>query len=599
MARLDDDLPKLPAAKRAALLRYLMPPTLVRSAWAPRGAAHRAAAADDTSTCGAQNTPAKLTGVWTVIETPHVSVWYLLHSATGKTNAHRIAAAIEGQIWPKLTGGFRRPLSDATAPCQGGLNGKLDVFVASSGPDFGKEIIAGGAGGLTMHLQLPGPFAGCMAEPAWMLVPEDVSRSTLAHEFMHAVQAAYARCQGNGYPEWVEGTADWAMWFVYPQDQNRAVPDSPSQLWNPNFETVVPFGAPPGSLGYIRGYTWWPFWMSLSRAAGGGKVSSPVPLARLFEASGSGSLSLDDLIKAAAGTSVKDAWKRYDVERWNVGPVGRPGSPIRSGFRQWYGITAMPGGHSVNEEKLALGSLATRTFDWFGASPGQKPATTRYRWLTFADKAAREIIVQPGNPGGAPGLVIQAFLRLGDGTWRIEDWTDRKTVNLCRDQPAGDVQEMILAYANATTQGPDTAPIASTVQLRNTCGFPKRFEGTWTRVYTWPGRGSWTETITGKASFVRSSVFPPGGGRDQLSPVRPRERHRVVDRVGVERVRDVQRQRQRTGDGRHVVRHSDLAHAREGHRAPRGSEPRAQAVLLLDPRRSGSAEGADVQRGEL
>jgi hypothetical protein len=42
-----------------------------------------------------------------------------------------------------------------------------------------------------------------------------------------------------------------------------------------------------------------------------------------------------------------------------------------------------------------------------------------------------------------------------------------------------------------------------------TCPFPTRFDGTWTRIYANPSRGSWTETIRGTATFVRNPLFPP------------------------------------------------------------------------------------------
>jgi hypothetical protein len=214
-----------------------------------------------------------------------------------------------------------------------------------------------------------------------------------------------------------------------------------------------------------------------------------------------------------------DAWKRYDVERWNDPPVGQPGSPVRTGFKQWYGINLRPQDFSVKTKDERLDAKATLFDSDALAIDKVEPAATVYRWLKFPDANVHKIDVHPNTTKAAgAGFVIQAFLKLADGTWRIEDWTSRDDVQLCRDRAAENVQEIVLAYADATTQGAALPNVRGTVQLARTCGLPARLDGTFTRVYTAPSTmGTWKETINGNVSFVRDPTFPLEA--DQLSSV--------------------------------------------------------------------------------
>ena len=54
---------------------------------------------------------------------------------------------------------------------------------------------------------------------------------------------------------------------------------------------------------------------------------------------------------------------------------------------------------------------------------------------------------------GVPGPVVQAFLKLKSGRWRLEDWSDESEVTLCRDEAAENVTELIVATSNALATG--------------------------------------------------------------------------------------------------------------------------------------------------
>jgi hypothetical protein len=101
------------------------------------------------------------------------------------------------------------------------------------------------------------------------------------------------------------------------------------------------------------------------------------------------------------------------------------------------------------------------------------------------------------------------MIKLASGKWLLEDWSNRRDVTFCRDRPDQDVVKLIIASSNASATGEPLGLAENTVTASNTCPLPTRYDGTWTRIYTDPTQGSFTETIHGTAAFVRSPLFPP------------------------------------------------------------------------------------------
>jgi hypothetical protein len=137
------------------------------------------------------------------------------------------------------------------------------------------------------------------------------------------------------------------------------------------------------------------------------------------------------------------------------------------------------------------------------------PQAASFQHVTFPDPNLRQIVFTNGM-FGRPGQRVDAWMRLADGSWKVADWSADKTT-LCRDKADEDVQELYIVSENVAVSG-DGIPAGNMLHVlegNNTCGFPQRYDGTWTRVYTDTTRGTWKETITGSASFLRNSVFPP------------------------------------------------------------------------------------------
>jgi hypothetical protein len=129
-----------------------------------------------------------------------------------------------------------------------------------------------------------------------------------------------------------------------------------------------------------------------------------------------------------------------------------------------------------------------------------------YHRVDIPDPLVKEIRFT-NDLAGKPGAHVDALLHLADGSWKLADWTSSKEVTLCRDRPGEDVRGLVIVSTNTGTT--PLGAFTHTLRVAPTCPFPKRFDGTWTRIYTWPSRGTWKETIVGKATYTRNTIFPP------------------------------------------------------------------------------------------
>ncbi len=161
---------------------------------------------------------------WNQIVTAHAIIWYqtagdpipglggsFATPAQTAAAANNLAVAVEN-IWTQETGLFQRaPLSDSAAPCNGG-NGKFDIYVT-------RESLAARA---QTVLYPPGGSY----RPAYIWVAPDSAstpqsaRDVLAHEFFHAISAAFKLARGPHEYDWLdEATANEMIDYVYPTDQ--------------------------------------------------------------------------------------------------------------------------------------------------------------------------------------------------------------------------------------------------------------------------------------------------------------------------------------------------------------------------------------------
>ena len=459
----------LPAADQAALAPFFIQPRYRQSAWGPlaRASSRRPARTSDTDPCSGLES---VSGGWAGVETPHAWFWYRPASSGANARARALAAQFTSKIWPTLTGAFKPVEDSAGSACDPAGDARIDIYLTPPG-----NAVLGSAGGVAPVIPLGDP---CGPLPSFVIIPENATRWTLAHEFMHVIQWAYRACERH--PAWVEGTATWAGDYVYKNDQGE-------HRWKTALASpfVSMLAADSES-----GYNAWPFWYSLAKKD---KVDG---VKRVFNALATQNFA--GALEAGPSDGLREAWKRYAVERWNASPIGSGGFPVAQSFKKWDSFNTKPGGVPV--ENVSLGGAKTKTFEL--ATSTQGPLTTWFNRVKISDGRVRHVKFE-NKDFGKPGAVVQAFFKLANGRWRLEDWSDRSSASFCRDRPNENVVELVIASSNASPRGAPLGAVKHTLVAKNRCGLPARFDGTWTSVYTDPGRGSWRVIITGTATFVR------------------------------------------------------------------------------------------------
>jgi hypothetical protein len=507
----------LPLSVKKQVLPFFVPPSVPGSAWQVPGrntrirrAAGKASAAASGADCSGYDSLEKGIGSkhagddsypWAPVPTSdHKAIfWYgtvkdpkLKHLEVEERAAAEKYASVFPYIWKTLTKEFGQPQSDAKEPCYHGPDGRLDIYVGNGLI----EINGGRHTSSILAITVPYPKAGkfCTNRPAWIMARAGLTPFGLAHEFMHVLQFShrYVTCDPPiGW--WDEGSAHWAGDFVYPDD---------------NFQRGWPeMVADPLATNLVNtDYGGWPFWMMLQRTQGTGVLRS------IFAQLGS-QKSVQAVNAAIPGGYAKQI-PLYYLAAYNQSPVGDAGFEIPQSFAvwdKWNQTPAIPAGQTIS-----LGSEPADTLLLKSQRTDGFPALSvgAYHRVDIPDKNVKEIKFT-NDLADKPGAHVDAMLHMADGSWKLADWTGKKTVTLCRDIAGQNVSNLVIVSTN-TSQSALPA-FTHTLRVANGCGFPTRFDGTWTRVYTWSDEGSFKETINGNATLLRASEFPPEA--DQLSAV--------------------------------------------------------------------------------
>jgi hypothetical protein len=496
----------LPAGVKKQVLPFFVPPRGQGSAWAPAPKkkkshskhGHTRAAAGATLDCRgyAKLDVGHYSGnlyPWRGVPTSDgkAIVWYQVNAdlkqveAQDQATARRYAKELP-KIWTKLTKEFGAPLSDGNERCYHGPDGRYDVYVDSAVVEI-ESRFAKGVQALTIPYPANGTGTSCSHRPSWITIRNDLSNWALAHEFMHALQFSHrtAACDGP-VAWWTEGGATWAGDFVYPDD-NREQRDWPELVKSPLAQQLT-----------NTAYEAWPFWMMLQRTQGTGvlraifaSLATKPPIAAVNAA-----------IPGGYATQIP----RFFLHDFNQSPVGDAGFAIPASFAAWDNFKQTP--DLPASTTMSLGSLPADTLAMSSQRTDGFPALSvgAYHRVDIPDPLVKEIRFK-NDLAGKPGAHVDALLHLADGSWKLADWTSSNEVTLCRDRPGEDVRGLVIVSTNTGTTS--LGPFTHTLRVTPTCPFPKRFDGTWTRTYTWPSRGTWKETIVGKATYTRNTLFPP------------------------------------------------------------------------------------------
>ncbi len=437
-----DAWPTLPAKLRKQLAPLLAPPAQARSAPKRKKKARRSQ--DLEGDC--------------VIDSYKDIDWRSMRAPGGKVIVHwdperpgdagpaRRIAAYAAEAWThhkRVMG--REPLSDAKVPCFHGPDGALDIYIRPNIPR---------ANAVTMPsaMRTVGTPA-CDGMPSFILTEPTGSQSlslkfTVAHELFHAFQNAYVESAGCADYSWFdEGTANWAAHGVYPDDQSEHLFDS--QLRFPDSEVTS------------SDYDSWVFALWMQKRFGEGSIRTAYQqFAKLASIPG---------VDKAIGTWRKN-YLDFARHGWNQKPY--------TSFLDWDKLATIPQGlnRPIAESRLFLAGQKQRTaYQRVGIAPHAR----NYHPYALTDPKIREITYKNPFPND-PDHRVGAILFLRDGTTRFDEWSGRRTVRYCRDNPAQDIEKFVVVSANSRPNKPFSGGWlegTGELALKDACEtFPWRFE---------------------------------------------------------------------------------------------------------------------------
>ncbi|MGH2736451.1 MAG: CARDB domain-containing protein [Actinomycetota bacterium] len=514
----------LSAQGQAGLAPFLAPPAYEGS-WAEPVAPPARAAAGPID-CTGRDTPPAIDSDWAFKETAHTKIWYRTVDVEGasasesESVAGQIAGAIE-HIRTEVTTLFGTEAPpDFLEACNGG-DDRLDVYVM---PVSGLRAVT-----------VPFP-PGDKLVPSFMVVDasaatdEKRTRDIVAHEFAHTLHiGAYDYHEDTRLYRWLEeATANWVIDHIYPDD-NVIEHDyaakyltHPGKFVNP-IEEQLAFGGENGYEDYL-------FLLHVARKFG------PQHIKAIWDGV-IASNSIDAVDDAIPG-GWKERWPDFALWAWNrtgvdfleqldAIPWGLPTEDLISLGAQFPGnphsATQWPGRLDVELEgkkkrafNFGIGRVVyTRAINYsYFTFPDDRVRSVKLKYFSFNDLLEEEEWALRAAEFGK----VQAWMRLADGSTRVEDWTHETEVELCRDRATEDVQELVLLY----TYSEPTTEIAGLsfsqgyeprehedklTASRASCDFPERWTGTASGTITDRGvTHTWTADVTLKKTFEDTGV---------------------------------------------------------------------------------------------
>lgn len=333
--------------------------------------------------------------------------------------AQRIATEVRTRIFPRFERLLRRrPPSDARERCFHGPDGRLDVYVTRAKAIGGLSVPANVAA-LVHPYDRGEPCAP--RRPVVAVVRPDVRRAVLAHELFHAFQAAYDTAEGcMWYSPWEEATATWAGDWIYPRDDvehaHRVVLERPEwPVW-------------------ISGYAAWVFPRYLTEKFGAGTIR------RIEEAKERHRPDLH--VDAAIPGGFRERFPEFALYAFNQAPL-----PNVNGLGSSYGVWDRLD-HKPKAQQSTLGLGGQRRAVTPLPVERMRVLSRVYRRIVVGDSKIRRLTFE--NPAADLGRFhVRALVRRADGAWTAENWDGRARVEFCRDDPAQDVRELVLVYANS------------------------------------------------------------------------------------------------------------------------------------------------------
>lgn len=417
-----------------ALRPFITPPFYKGSWWQPAAPAGAIPAAVTPTKSG-----------WIAVPGANVVVWYKEGNAAIDAGiAATLLAEYENTIWPKLTTLMgRTPKSDL------GTGGPLDLGVVWTEDDARLDVflddLATGDG-----VTLPSTWRTKNTSARIFLkrtLPMRGLIATAAHEFMHAIQLSYdvKAASVNDYHTTKEATAAWASHFVYPKNQ-----------WETKYAKYYLMGGQVSRSYDDRSaeaefrYGAYVLPLFLETRFGSAIVKGIWEKTLTFN---SELFAIEGAI-TDAGSKFDEEWRKFVAASWNretiktYAPFGvtdltAPESDIPLSMTDGFGAAK----HNVS---LPHASMAYYRVIF----SGNQRSLTFVNGLTFAHRSFDEgvgtaLYFTGMDAANRHGASMQVYLKV-NGAWQsgAVDLSNVPWYSVCRDNPAGKIEEAIFMYGN-------------------------------------------------------------------------------------------------------------------------------------------------------
>jgi hypothetical protein len=514
------------SAEAQALLAPFLTPPAYEGSWADPATAWRVA---ETGSSGAQAAvspaddplahfcwsdppfPGPLPG-WERLITAHTTIWYqtagdvwpsgyqLATPEQTAATAHAAASVIE-HIIQQETGLMNRwPIFDTNVPCNGG-DGSIDIYITRRNSKTGAQVI-------------PYP-PGDVERPGYIWLAPDYAkgdlktvRDALAHEFFHLISLSYPQARTyspKGLPEyeWLdEASANYMVEYVYPDDQFEH--EAARDYLQLDYLTSLEVGLERGT----NGYSDYVYLLFLAE-----RLGPPVLRAIWDKTPTLDSLGAVDAGAQAAG-GFATLWPEFALVAWNDWQNG-----FLDDLHKWDGLEAgaSRAGNLWAPQDAALDGKSYAYHAIYDSGLVEHVAMGMSRHV-FVDPNVRSVLFD-NMLQGVRGAHIWALLKVG-GQWQVEDWTDRRYPQYCRQLAGERLEELVILVTNSVFDdrdyvldypaAPGQYPMLYFTNVA--CG---EWQGTITtlRGYADEGFEHWEATET-NVTFVRAPerVGPDQGG---------------------------------------------------------------------------------------
>lgn len=518
----------LSAQTRATLAPFFQPP-IYQDSWyaaAPDSlaAAQMAAssstaapAASQAEECAVDPGPSPIQpGGWGCIDGgpgTNFRVWWELKIPQEEARAQKIVQAMQNDIWPKLVILMRRePPSDkgphrfietdgSDAVWWDGGDGKVDIYLVVPPPN------TGGAATLAYP-------PGCDLRPSFILIDpfieEEMLIPALTHEFFHTFQfATDLKKQCNEWEWWSEATANWAIDFVYPDDN-----------WEHQW-----------AYRYLQLHGTHTFVIN-DRYGGRNVYLLPLFLTHYFNDSGIIRRTWENATQSPSNSlaAIDQTIGGQLTDLWHEFAKVLPGEAPFDSLRTWDNIEIPVEGDYINFNKAYVevvgkrpdGANIRKIFEAAALEGGPdtrfdmptdvEPLALRSYRFRFTDNNARAVAFT--NPllyyPQQPDSKILALVKVEGQGWTQEDWTDQLSKTFCREIDEERLEELIIIISNGQWRNrSELLKLLPDPLLAVTNVGCARWEGTFeTTVHLQNGVADILDTYRGRLVFEPNAILP-------------------------------------------------------------------------------------------